>query len=199
MLYTYSWLKNNWQLLISIKNKCEALEPEVTVTSRKDLTTHWTIWNSPLWVQRFPSTVREIRNNIRGAGSLKDHHQVQPLTLWVRTGREGKRRELAWETRSASTLNWTAQPPTQWEINFCCWRQQQFLRYFIRAAPAGSYKRLSLSVPNSESPMLIMLYNSEVLKNFLKWNWKSFSRVRLFETQWTTQSREFSRPEYWSG
>ena len=28
---------------------------------------------------------------------------------------------------------------------------------------------------------------------------KSLSRVRLFVTPWTTQSMEFSRPEYWSG
>ena len=32
-----------------------------------------------------------------------------------------------------------------------------------------------------------------------KWNWKWLSRVRLFVTAWTTQSMEFSRPEYWSG
>ena len=32
-----------------------------------------------------------------------------------------------------------------------------------------------------------------------KWKWKSLSRVRLFETPWTIQSMEFSRPEYWSG
>ena len=29
--------------------------------------------------------------------------------------------------------------------------------------------------------------------------WKSLSHVRLFVTPWTTQSMEFSRPEYWSG
>ena len=29
--------------------------------------------------------------------------------------------------------------------------------------------------------------------------WKSLSRVWLFATPWTTQSMEFSRPEYWSG
>ena len=29
--------------------------------------------------------------------------------------------------------------------------------------------------------------------------WKSLSHVQLFVTQWTTQSMEFSRPEYWSG
>ena len=29
--------------------------------------------------------------------------------------------------------------------------------------------------------------------------WKSLSHVRLFVTQWTTQSMESSRPEYWSG
>ena len=29
--------------------------------------------------------------------------------------------------------------------------------------------------------------------------WKSLSRVWLFETPWTIQSMEFSRPQYWSG
>ena len=28
--------------------------------------------------------------------------------------------------------------------------------------------------------------------------WKSLIRVQLFATPWTTQSMEFSRPEYWS-
>ena len=32
----------------------------------------------------------------------------------------------------------------------------------------------------------------------LKWKWKSLSCVQLFATQWTIQSMEFSRPEYWS-
>ena len=31
------------------------------------------------------------------------------------------------------------------------------------------------------------------------WKWKSLSRVWLFVTPRTTQSMEFSRPEYWSG
>ena len=30
------------------------------------------------------------------------------------------------------------------------------------------------------------------------WKWKSLSRVWLFSTQWTIQSMEFPRPEYWS-
>ena len=34
---------------------------------------------------------------------------------------------------------------------------------------------------------------------YVKWKWKSLSRVRLFVTPWTTQSLEFSRSEYWSG
>ena len=29
--------------------------------------------------------------------------------------------------------------------------------------------------------------------------WKSLSSVQLFETPWTVQSMEFSRPKYWSG
>ena len=32
-----------------------------------------------------------------------------------------------------------------------------------------------------------------------KWKWKSVSCVWLFETPWTMQSIEFSRPEYWNG
>ena len=32
-----------------------------------------------------------------------------------------------------------------------------------------------------------------------KWKWKLLSYVQLFETPWTIQSMEFSRPEYWSG
>ena len=35
------------------------------------------------------------------------------------------------------------------------------------------------------------------LSNWLKW--KLLSPVWLFETPWTIQSMEFSRPEYWSG
>ena len=36
-------------------------------------------------------------------------------------------------------------------------------------------------------------------QQFIKWKWKSLSRVRLFATPWTTQSMAFSRPEYWGG
>ena len=38
---------------------------------------------------------------------------------------------------------------------------------------------------------------SKVNQSYAKW--KSLSRVRLFATPWTTQSTEFSRPEFWSG
>lgn len=41
----------------------------------------------PLWLQRLPSTTREIKSNERGAGSLKDR-QVQSLALRMRKGRE---------------------------------------------------------------------------------------------------------------
>ena len=34
---------------------------------------------------------------------------------------------------------------------------------------------------------------------YWQWKWKSLSRVWLFVILWTTQSMEFSRPEYWSG
>ena len=33
----------------------------------------------------------------------------------------------------------------------------------------------------------------------VKWKWQSLSRARFFVTPRTTQSMEFSRPEYWSG
>ena len=33
----------------------------------------------------------------------------------------------------------------------------------------------------------------------MKWKSKLLSYVQLFETSWTIQSMEFSRPEYWSG
>ena len=39
--------------------------------------------------------------------------------------------------------------------------------------------------------------NGSILKE--KRKWKSLSHVWLFVTPWTTQSTEFSRPEYWSG
>ena len=32
-----------------------------------------------------------------------------------------------------------------------------------------------------------------------EWKWKLLSCVQFFVTQWTIQSMEFSRPEYWSG
>ena len=48
-------------------------------------------------------------------------------------------------------------------------------------------------IPPSPSP-------TESKSLFSKWKVKvSLSRVRLFETPWTTQSMEFSRLEYWSG
>jgi len=34
--------------------------------------------------------------------------------------------------------------------------------------------------------------------SFPLWKWKSLSPVQLFAILWTIQSREFSRPEYWS-
>ena len=46
-------------------------------------------------------------------------------------------------------------------------------------------------IRNSVFPYVVMLMKA--------WKWKSLSRVGLFETPWTIQSIEFSRPEYWSG
>ena len=33
---------------------------------------------------------------------------------------------------------------------------------------------------------------------YIKWKWKSLSRVGLLATPWTIESMEFSRPEYWN-
>ena len=33
----------------------------------------------------------------------------------------------------------------------------------------------------------------------LPWKWNLLSHIQLFVNPWTTQSMEFSRPEYWSG
>ena len=46
-------------------------------------------------------------------------------------------------------------------------------------------------IRNSVFPYVVMLMKA--------WKWESLSRVGLFETPWTIQSIEFSRPEYWSG
>ena len=51
-------------------------------------------------------------------------------------------------------------------------------------------------------PVLSSLYlsqNRESLAYCEVVKWKSLSCVRLFETPWTIQCTEFSRPEYWSG
>ena len=39
----------------------------------------------------------------------------------------------------------------------------------------------------------------QVLSLCLMKKWKVLGHVQLFESQWTIQSMEFSRPEYWSG
>ena len=36
------------------------------------------------------------------------------------------------------------------------------------------------------------------MNKITKWKWTSLSCVRLFETPWTIEPMEFSRPEYWS-
>ena len=41
--------------------------------------------------------------------------------------------------------------------------------------------------------------NTTIYPYFEEVKWKFLSRVQLFETQWTIESMEFSRPEYWSG
>ena len=63
----------------------------------------------------------------------------------------------------------------------------------LQLSPTSLVTSLQLS-PNSQ-------FNTPSSPPYLKQlvKWKSLSRVLLFETPWTTQSMEFSRPEYWSG
>ena len=49
------------------------------------------------------------------------------------------------------------------------------------------------------SKTIASIYFIEAVKSESEGHSVSFSRVRLFETPWTIQSMEFSRPEYWSG
>ena len=55
---------------------------------------------------------------------------------------------------------------------------------------------MALQLRSKVRPLFIFLPLVAVVK---KWKWKPLSRVWLFVTPWTTQSMEFSRPEYWSG
>ena len=41
--------------------------------------------------------------------------------------------------------------------------------------------------------------NLAICYNMTTWTEPALSRVQVFETPWTMQSMEFSRPEYWSG
>ena len=43
-----------------------------------------------------------------------------------------------------------------------------------------------------------LLLSLPLVENKWKWNWKSLSCVCIFETPWTIQYVEFSRPDYWS-
>ena len=43
------------------------------------------------------------------------------------------------------------------------------------------------------------VYSDFSLKKNKKWKWKLLSPVWLFETPWTVESMEFSKPEYWRG
>ena len=52
-----------------------------------------------------------------------------------------------------------------------------------------AHRRAVMSSKILEPPLLIL--------EDLKWKW--LSHFQLFETTWTIQSMEFSRPEYWSG
>ena len=77
-------------------------------------------------------------------------------------------------------------PPALWSASSFLgkWKHQLFKEVIsdrIRYCFAGS-------TPNNSLPPL-----------GLNEKWKLLSCVRLFATPWTTQSMEFSRPEYWSG
>ena len=51
----------------------------------------------------------------------------------------------------------------------------------------------------SQLTMLCYFLLYSTVNQLWKWNWKLLSCVQLFVTQWTIQSMELSRPEYWSG
>ena len=73
------------------------------------------------------------------------------------------------------------------------WKTQQWpqdwKKVFIPIPKKGNIKECS----NYRTIALISLASKVKVKV------RSLSRVRLFETPWTRQSMEFSRPEYWSG
>ena len=49
------------------------------------------------------------------------------------------------------------------------------------------------------SNTVVMIWQVRMISSVWKWKWKLLSCVRLFETPWTIESMDFSRPEYWSG
>ena len=92
-----------------------------------------------------------------------------------------------------------------------CWIFFVFLHIFLTFVLKCSFWKLSDiwqscfsalwdEVRSPYNPGLILSNNWG--KTFLvlwKWKWKLLSHIQLFVTQWTIQSMEFSRPEYWSG
>ena len=51
----------------------------------------------------------------------------------------------------------------------------------------------------AQRKLSMLLFWHLICISFIEVKWKLLSHVWLFATPWTTQSMEFSRPEYWSG
>ena len=60
-----------------------------------------------------------------------------------------------------------------------------------------SHKKGSLAIYYTHGPWGYYTKGNKFDKS--GWKWKSLSHAWLFATQWTIQSTESSRPEYWSG
>ena len=63
----------------------------------------------------------------------------------------------------------------------------------------GEKKRKENKIRNESGNITTDTTEAERIIKDWKWKWKLLSRVLLFVTPWTTQSMEFSRPEYLSG
>ena len=64
-------------------------------------------------------------------------------------------------------------------------------------------KSRDITLPTSQSYVFssihVWMWELDHKEGWSKVRWKSLSHDQLFATQWTIQSTEFSRPEYWSG
>ena len=62
--------------------------------------------------------------------------------------------------------------------------------------------RVGERVPQAKIKSQANVYSGEEFHNLEEGSvseWKLFSHVVVFETPWTSQFMDFSRPEYWSG